>query len=87
MRRTAVRPRAWQKSTSRGAARHLRHVHRQHVFLWIDDSLELRGQGLECALLLAVVLMPIVDPADATDLVSQAPLGVVLPNGSKVYCV
>jgi hypothetical protein len=51
----------------------LRPLHRDHVVLRVDDSLDQRGEFREGEALFLEVFVPIVDAADAANDVSQAP--------------
>ena len=52
-------------------------VQRHHVFLWIHDAINLRGQGFEGPLLLRIVSMAIIDAAHAGQDVPEAQLSVI----------
>ena len=82
---TGRRPAPRLISTSANPALSFRRAQRHHIFLWIEDTIDLRGQGFEGPLLLRIVGMAIIDAAHAGQDVPEAQLSVIgthAPRGS-----
>jgi hypothetical protein len=71
--------------SSTNPASSFRRAQRHHVFLWIDDAIDLCGQGFEGPLLLRMVSMAIINAAHTDQDVPEAQLSVIRTHACPAH--